>query len=61
MSALLEKLPGVANAPGLRPQAAEKRHDLKISVCQAPGSGIMPGPGNLSMELIAFLWLNFRT
>lgn len=41
MSALLEKLQGVANAPGLRPQAAEKRHDLKISVCQAPGSGTM--------------------
>ena len=60
MSALLEKLPGVASAPGLRPQAAEKRRDLKTSVCRAPGSR-MPGPGNLSMELIAFLWLNFRT
>ena len=47
--------------PSLRPQAAEKRRDLKTSVCRAPGSGIMPGPRNLSMELIAFLWLNFRT
>lgn len=52
----------MANAAGLRSLSSKDwEKDLKITVCWAPGTWIKPHPGNMSVELAAFLWLSFRT